>query len=70
MDWPPYLLKFNLLDFSISRVLQTKFQATPHSNLAAPISVRRRGIGLASGGIYLQDMRLFPLPPLSRRQEK
>jgi hypothetical protein len=32
---PPYSLDLNLLVFSISRVLQAKVQATPHSNLAA-----------------------------------
>jgi hypothetical protein len=34
-DWPPYSQDFNLLDFSISCVLQAKVQAMPHSNLAA-----------------------------------
>ncbi len=33
-------------------------------------SVRRRGIGLASGSIYPQNMRLIPPPPLSRHKEK
>ncbi len=34
-DLPPFLPDFNLLDFSISSILQAKAQATPHSNLAA-----------------------------------
>jgi hypothetical protein len=35
VDWLPYSLDLNSLDFSISYVLQAKVQATPHSNLAA-----------------------------------
>jgi hypothetical protein len=35
MDWLPYLLDLNLLDFSICIVLQAKGQAMPHANPAA-----------------------------------
>jgi hypothetical protein len=35
MDWPPYLLYLNTLDFSIQRILQVKVQAIPHANEAA-----------------------------------
>jgi hypothetical protein len=34
-DWPPHSPDLNSLDFSVSRVLQAKDQATLHSNLAA-----------------------------------
>jgi hypothetical protein len=35
VDWPPYSPDLNLLDFSISCVLQVKVQTTAHSNLDA-----------------------------------
>jgi hypothetical protein len=38
VDWLPYSLDLNSLDFSISYVLQAKVQATPHSNLTALFS--------------------------------
>ncbi len=33
VDWPPYLLDLELLDFSICSVLQAKVQVTLHANL-------------------------------------
>jgi hypothetical protein len=35
VDWPPYLLDLNPLDFSDWHVLQAKVQVTPHANLDA-----------------------------------
>jgi hypothetical protein len=61
-DWPD----FNLLDFSIPRVLHAKVQATTHSNLAAlcPSSTVEWD-WLAVVYVYLQNMLLIPLLLLS-----
>jgi hypothetical protein len=64
-DWPPYLPDLNSLYFSTYTVLQPKGQVTPHANLAAlrpsiPVECYRLAI-------YLQNMQLFPPPPLSRK---
>jgi hypothetical protein len=50
------------LDSSFWCVLQTKFRATSHANLA---TLHHHGMREASGGIHLQDLPLIPLSPRS-----
>jgi hypothetical protein len=63
-DWLLYSPNLNLLDFSTGSILQPEGQATPHSNLAA---LRPSVTTPVSGDIDLQNMLIFPPPPLSRR---
>jgi hypothetical protein len=63
-DWPPFSPNLNLLDFSTGSVLRPKGQGYASRLFGGPTSVHRREITLASGGIDLQNMPLFLMPPL------